>query len=77
MAALDQAALLLPNPRVLLNAMSLLKAQASSEIENIVTTADALFKFADDENAGDQATKEALRYRRALLDGVEPFEVAR
>jgi Fic family protein len=70
-AALDQAALLLPNPSVLLNATSLLEAQASSEIENIVTTVDALFKFADDENAGDQATKEALRYRSALLDGVD------
>jgi Fic family protein len=70
-AALDQAALLLPNPWVLLNATSLLEAQASSEIENIVTTADALFKFAGDEGAGDQATKEALRYRAALLNGVE------
>lgn len=70
-AALDQAALLLPNPWVLLNATSLLEAQASSEIENIVTTADALFKFADDENAGDQATKEALRYRSALFNGVD------
>jgi Fic family protein len=70
LAALDQAALLLPNPWVLLNAASLLEAQASSEIENIVTTADALFKFAQDEQAGDQATKEALRYRTALLQGV-------
>ena len=70
-AALDQAALLLPNPWVLLNATSLLEAQASSEIENIVTTADALFRYAGDENAGDEATKEALRYRSALLDGVE------
>lgn len=40
-AALDQAAQLLPNPKVLLNAAPLLEAQASSEIENIVTTADA------------------------------------
>ena len=70
-AALDQAALLLPNPGVLLNAASLLEAQASSEIENIVTTADALFKFAQNEEAGDDSTKEALRYRSALLKGVE------
>lgn len=69
-AALDQAALLLPNPWVLLNAASLLEAQASSEIENIVTTADALFKFAQTEDASDQATKEALRYRSALFEGV-------
>lgn len=70
-AALDQASLRLSNPRVLLNATSVLEAQASSEIENIVTTADALFQFAEDEGAGDAVTKEALRYRSALLDGVE------
>ena len=70
-AALDQAALLLPNPWVLLNATSLLEAQASSEIENIVTTADDLFRYADLDNSSDQATKEALRYRGALLNGVE------
>ena len=73
-AALDQAALLLPNPWVLLNAASLLEAQASSEIENIVTTADALFKYAQDEEAGDQATKEALRYRSALFEGVHAIQ---
>ena len=48
-AALDQAAQLLPNPRVLLNAALALEAQASSEIEDIVTTADALFKYAQTE----------------------------
>jgi Fic family protein len=36
-----------------------------------VTTADDLFKFAQDEDAGDHATKEALRYRSALLSGVD------
>ena len=70
-AALDQAAQRLPNPSVLLNATSLLEAQASSEIENIVTTSDALFKFAEDEEASDQATKEAFRYRTALIEGVD------
>ena len=70
-AALDQAAQLLPNPAVLLYAMPLLEAQASSEIENIVTTADALFKYAQtDEEGGNAATREALRYRRALFEGV-------
>ncbi|RYZ24718.1 MAG: Fic family protein [Propionibacteriaceae bacterium] len=63
LAALDQAARLLPDPAVLLNAATLLEAQASSEIENIVTTADELFRFAGTGDAGDQATKEALRYR--------------
>jgi Fic family protein len=48
----------------------LLEAQASSEIENIVTTADELFKHADS-GGGDHATKEALRYRSALFAGVD------
>lgn len=71
LAAVDQAARLIPNPWVLLNATSLLEAQASSEIENIVTTADELFRFVNDQSAGDQNTKEALRYRSALLEGVD------
>ncbi len=70
LAALDQAARLLPNPAVLVNAATLLEAQASSEIENIVTTADGLFRYAADDEAADHATREALRYRAALYEGV-------
>lgn len=70
LATLAQAGHLLPNPNVLLYAVPLLEAQASSEIENIVTTADDLFKYAD-ARGGDHATKEALRYRSALFAGVE------
>lgn len=69
LATLAQAGRLLPNPRVLLHAVPLLEAQASSEIENIVTTADELFKHADS-GGGDHATKEALRYRAALFSGL-------
>ncbi len=46
LAKLDQASDLMANPSVLINTISLLEAQASSEIENIVTTTDALFKAA-------------------------------
>jgi len=70
LAALDQAARLLPNPAVLLNAATLLEAQASSEIENVVTTADDLFRYAVDDESADHATREALRYRAALYEGV-------
>ncbi|QMW66727.1 Fic family protein [Mumia sp. ZJ1417] len=70
LATLAQAGRLLPNPNVLIHAVPLLEAQASSEIENIVTTADELFKHADSEG-GDHATKEALRYRGALFAGVD------
>jgi Fic family protein len=70
LATLAQAGQLLPNPNVLIHAVPLLEAQASSEIENIVTTADELFKHVDS-GGGDHATKEALRYRSALFAGVE------
>jgi Fic family protein len=70
MAELKQAAELIPNAAVLVNALPLLEAQASSEIENIVTTTDKLFEFADiNEEKADAATKEALRYRSALFEG--------
>jgi Fic family protein len=38
---------MLPNQTVLINTLPLLGAQASSEIENIVTTTDKLFQFAN------------------------------
>lgn len=67
---LKQAGALLPNQAVLINSIPLLEAQASSEIENIVTTSDALFRYAQiEDQSPDPATKEALRYRNALQCG--------
>lgn len=61
---------LIPNQAVLINSIPLLEAQASSEIENVVTTTDRLFRFANEsDNQADAATKEALRYRTALHEG--------
>ena len=62
---------LIPNQSILINSIPLLEAQASSEIENIVTTTDRLFRFANEsaESEADPATKEALRYRTALGEG--------
>jgi len=72
LAELKQAAELIPNSAVLVNAIPLLEARASSEIENIVTTTDKLFEFADiAEDKADAATKEALRYRTALYEGTK------
>jgi Fic family protein len=63
---------LIPNQSVLINSIPLLEAQASSEIENIVTTTDQLFRFAGEAgNSPDPATKEALRYRTALNQGFQ------
>lgn len=69
LAELKQAAELIPNQGVLINTLPLLEAQASSEIENIITTTDRLFQYRDADNAADASTKEALRYSRALLEG--------
>jgi Fic family protein len=72
LAELKQAAELIPNSAVLVNALPLLEARASSEIENIVTTTDKLFEYADiAEDRADAATKEALRYRSALYEGTK------
>ncbi|NQE50334.1 protein adenylyltransferase Fic [Herbaspirillum rubrisubalbicans] len=71
LATLKEAAKLIPNQAILINTIPLLEAQASSEIENIVTTTDRLFQFAQDptQSHADPATKEALRYRTALQQG--------
>ena len=71
LAQLDQAAMSIPNPTVLINTIPLLEAQASSEIENVVTTTDALFRHLDDEGGADPATRETLRCRTALRAGFE------
>lgn len=72
LARLNAEAQLLPNPSILINSITLLEAKDSSEIENIVTTEDELFRQAQLGDArGDPATKEALRYRTALFEGFE------
>ena len=72
LAELNKAAELIPNPSMLINSLPLLEAKDSSAIENIVTTTDKLFKYmqATDKNP-DPATKEALRYRKALLNSYQ------
>jgi Fic family protein len=69
LAELKQATELIPNAGMLINTLPLLEARASSEIENIVTTADKLFRYLRTDGSADPATREALRYRHALLDG--------
>lgn len=71
LAELKQAAELIPNQSVLINTLPLLEAGASSEIENIVTTTDKLFQHLRNEDQADPATKEALRYSRALFEGFQ------
>ena len=74
LAELKGAGELIPNPAMLINTLPLLEAQASSAIENIITTTDRLFQFREmDENA-DAATREALRYGQALLEGFKSLQ---
>lgn len=78
LAALKEAAALIPNQDVLVNSIPLREAKDSSAIENIVTTNDRLFRFANaDANQADSATKETLRYRTALLRGYESLKSGR
>ena len=75
LAELKGAGDLIPNQAVLINAIPLQEAKLSSELENIVTTQDALFQAALDENrTADPATKEVLRYRAALRRGFEALQ---
>ncbi len=69
LAELKQAGELLPNQGLLINLLPLLEAKDSSEIENIATTTDKLFQYAQEDSHADPMTKEALRYRTALREG--------
>jgi Fic family protein len=72
LAELKGIAASIPNQGILINTLGLQEAKDSSEIENIVTTHDELFK--DDvlpEAFASPAAKEVLRYRQALRVGFE------
>ena len=61
---------LLPNETILLNSIVLKEARTSSEIENIITTQDNLYKaLAETKTEIDTATKEVLNYRSAIWFG--------
>jgi Fic family protein len=61
----------IPNPLILFNTLVLQEAQASSAIENIITTTDKLYQaFAvSNKSLVDPQTKEVLRYREATNEG--------
>ena len=72
LAELKGIAASIPNQGILINTLGLQEAKDSSEIENIVTTHDELFK--DDvlpEAFANPAAKEVLRYRQALRIGFD------
>ncbi|MCJ7819884.1 MAG: Fic family protein, partial [Bacteroidales bacterium] len=72
LASVNNAIIRLPNPLMLINTIAIQEARSSSEIENIFTTEDELFKAISDskkEENTDAATREVLRYREALWSG--------
>ena len=71
-AELKGAGGLIPSQEILINAIPLQEAKLSSEIENIVTTQDELFRASIDERgAASPQAKEVVRYRTALRQGFE------
>ena len=76
LAELKETGKLLPNQAVLIQTIGLQEAKLSSEIENVVTTHDALFRaLADSAKATDPATKEVLAYKDALWRGYSVVKI--
>ncbi len=70
LSELDRLAAKLPNPGILVRTLPLMEARCSSEIENIVTTDDVLFRSADlPDETSPPAVREASRHAEALLEG--------
>ena len=61
----------MPNQSILLNTLALQEAKDSSEIENIITTHDELFREVALDRTTTPAAKEVARYNRALRVGFE------
>lgn len=62
----------IPNQQILVTSLGIQEAKDSSEIENIFTTHDELFRdAASPDSAGNPSAKEVLRYRQALRTGFE------
>ncbi|MGG7033820.1 MAG: Fic family protein [Flavobacterium sp.] len=65
----------LPNQTLFIDTINLQEAQASSAIENIITTQDELFKASISERKNENpATKEVMHYKDALWFGVTEIE---
>lgn len=70
LARLSGRSAIIPNQGLLINTISLQEAKLSSQIENIFTTDDELYKAYSDKNDDlSGASKEVLRYREALWSG--------
>jgi len=65
----------LPNPMLFIDTINLQEAQASSAIENIITTQDELFQATvTDKKVENSTTKEVIHYKDALWYGLEQIK---
>ena len=71
LAELKGVALTIPNEGILVSTLSLQEAQSSSEIENIITTQDALYKQELQTSVSDPVAKEVAFYATALRSGFD------
>lgn len=75
LAQLNGAIRNLPNPSLFLDTLHLQEAKASSEIENIITTNDALYQaVVADKKFDNTATKEVISYKEAIWLGFNRLE---
>ena len=73
LAELKGVALTIPNEQILISSLTLQEAKDSSEVENIVTTQDDLYRAELNlkETAINASTKEVLNYRQAMQKGFD------
>jgi Fic family protein len=75
LAQLNGAIRNLPNPGLFLDTLHLQEAKASSEIENILTTNDDLYRaVVADKKFDNPATKEVINYKEAIWLGLKSLE---
>lgn len=78
LADLKGAGALIPDQSILIRTIGLQEARLSSEIENVVTTTDKLYRaLADESAAADPATKEVIGYTKALNLGYQTIREQR
>lgn len=71
LANLNGVARIIPNSAILINSLVLQEAKDSSEIENIITTHDELYRANLDIESVTNEAKEVQNYKEALLKGFE------
>ncbi|MDD5158234.1 Fic family protein [Sulfurimonas sp.] len=69
LANLNGVARIIPNSAILINSLVLQEAKDSSEIENIITTHDELYRATLDIESVTNEAKEVQNYKEALLKG--------